>query len=72
MLLFRSEQHVDHWCEQWNRDRGGTLSLQQGWKLAKLWYSDRLDPNWRPKSTPEAQKLFAEIGLVGDFWQLAG
>lgn len=72
MLLFRSEQHIDRWCRQWNRPRGGTLTLQQGWKLAILWYADRLDRNWRPKTPAEAQKLFAEIGLVGDFWQLAG
>ena len=72
MLLFRSEQHVDRWCRQWNRPRGGTLSLEQGWELAKRWYSDRLDTNWRPKTPAEAQRAFAEIGLKGDFWQLAG
>src|SRR2546427_3236184 len=49
MLLFRSEQHVDRWCKQWNRPRGGILSLQQGCRLAKEWYGDRLSPAWRPK-----------------------
>ena len=72
MLLFRSEQHVERWCRQWSLPRGGVLSLQQGWKLADLWYSDRLHPDWRPKTSSEAQKLFAEIGLVGEFWQLPG
>ena len=71
MLLFRSEQHVDRWCEQWKRPRGGTLSLQQGWRLAKKWYRDRLSPDWRPKSTAEAQAAFARIGLEGDFWKLS-
>lgn len=72
MLLFRSEQHVDNWCRQWNIARGGTLTLQQGWKLAKLWYGDRLSPDWRSMSAGEAQAVFAEIGLLGEFWKLAG
>jgi hypothetical protein len=70
MLLFRSEQHIDTWCRQWNRPRGGTLSLEQGWKLAQLWYGDRLNPCWQAKSPAEAEKVFAEVGLVGEFWKL--
>jgi len=71
MLLFRSEQHVDRWCAQWNRKRGGTLSLFQGWRLAQAWYGDRLSPDWRPKTKKEAQNAFAEIGLKGPFWKLS-
>lgn len=70
MLLFRSEEHVDRWCNQWNRPRGGTLTLQQGWRLAKEWYADRLSSTWRPMAIPEAQAVFARIGLVGEFWEL--
>ncbi len=70
MLLFRSEQHVDRWCEQWKRPRGGVLSLAQGWKLAQLWYGDRLDPQWHAKSALEAEAVFREVGLVGEFWKL--
>ena len=72
MLLFRSEQHIERWCKQWNRPRGGTLSLAQGWQLAQLWYRDRLDPQWRPKSAAEADSVFREVGLVGEFWKLTG
>ena len=72
MLLFRSEQHVDRWCRQWNRPRGGTLSLEQGWRLAQLWYGDRLSPDWRPKSVAQAEAVFTEVGLVGEFWKLTG
>jgi len=71
LLLFRSEQHVDRWCEQWNRPRGGILDLQQGWRLAKEWYGDRLSPAGRPKSASEAQAAFARIGLKGEFWKLS-
>jgi hypothetical protein len=71
MLLFRSEQHVDRWCQQWNRPRGGTLSLQQGWSLAQLWYGDRLAPDWRPKTVAEAESAFSQVGLVGEYWKLS-
>ena len=70
MLLFRSEQHVDRWCQQWKRPRGGILSLTQGWKLAQLWYGDRLQPQWRPKTAVEAESVFREVGLMGEFWKL--
>jgi len=70
MLLFWSEQHVDRWCQQWNRPRGGTPSLQQGWRLAQLWYGGRLSRNWRPKIASEAEAAFAEVGLVDEFWKL--
>jgi hypothetical protein len=72
MLLFRSEQHVDRWCAQWGRPRGGILTLDQGWQLAQEWYGDRLNPDWRPKTTEEAKTAFAKIGLEGEFWKLAG
>ncbi len=72
MLLFRSEQHVERWCRQWGRPLGGTLNLQQGWALAKEWYADRLRPDWHPKTVPEAEQAFAEIGLRGEFWKLGG
>jgi Alkylmercury lyase len=72
MLLFRSEQHLDRWCEQWNRPRGGTLSLAQGWRLAQLWYGDRLSPQWNPMSAEQAESVFQKVRLVGEFWKLAG
>ena len=71
MLLFRSEQHIDRWCSQWGRFRGGTLSLAQGWKLARLWYGDRLSPDWCPKTASEAESVFRDVGLVGEFWKLS-
>jgi Alkylmercury lyase len=72
MLLFRSEQHVDRWCVQWGRPRGGMLSLAQGWKLARLWYGDRLGPQWKPMSAQQAESVFRKVGLMGEFWTLAG
>jgi len=48
------------------------LTLNQGWRLAKEWYEDRLSPDWQPKTVAEAEAAFARIGLVGEFWKLSG
>jgi hypothetical protein len=73
MLLFRSEEHVDRWCALWNRPRGATLSLEQGWALAQEWYGpDRRDPAWHRKTVDEIELLFATLRLTGPFWQLRG
>jgi hypothetical protein len=70
MLLFRSEEHVDRWCEQWGLPRGGTMTVPQAWRLATAWYSDRLDPEWRRKTPEEAEAVFEAVGLTGPFWRL--
>jgi hypothetical protein len=71
MLLFRSEEHIDAWCEQWQQPRGGTLSLDQAWRLAKAWYGpDRRELDWRRRTVEEAEALFAELDMTAPFWSL--
>jgi len=71
MLLFRSEEHVDHWCAQWKLERGALLPLEQAWRLARAWYEpDRRQPTWRRKTVDETEALLAEIGLTTQFWSL--
>jgi hypothetical protein len=50
--------------------RGESFPLEQAWRLAEAWYSNRLEPDWRRRSPEEAEALFAELGLTGDFWCL--
>jgi hypothetical protein len=66
MLLFRSEEHV----ERSGKARGAFMTPDQMWRLADTWYRDRDDPAWRRRSADEAENVFAEIGLGGEFWQL--
>ena len=47
------------------------MTLEQQWELARRWYSDRLDPDWRRRSPDEAQQVFADCGLTGPFWKLS-
>ena len=71
MLLFRSEEHIERWCRSWNLSRGATLTLDQGWRLAQAWYGpDRRMPDWRRKTVDEAEELFEELYLKGEFWRL--
>ena len=47
------------------------MSLDTGWRLARAWYgSDRRDPNWRRPTVEDAEALFRDLGLTGDFWRL--
>lgn len=68
MLLFRSEEHVDRWCESRKIPRGATLSLAQCWRLADAEYRDRMAADWRWMTSEETRALFDELGLTGPFW----
>ena len=71
MLLFRSEEHVERWCRTWRMDRGGTLSPEQLWALARAWYApDRRKPEWRRPLVQQARTIFSAAGLTSDFWML--
>lgn len=50
---------------------GALLSMPQLWSLAAAWYGDRLDPEWRPRTREDSQRVLADVGLVGEFWELA-
>ena len=71
MLLFRSEEHVEKWCGDWNLQRGATLTTEECWRLASAWFdADRGAPAWRRRTVEEIETLFAALGLTSDFWRL--
>lgn len=71
MQAFRSEAHVDRWCERSGLERGAAFPLETAWRLAENWYRDRLSVDWQRRTAEEAQELFASLGLTGPFWKLA-
>jgi Alkylmercury lyase len=71
MLAFRSEEHVDRWYETRGIPRGATFSLEQAWELGRRWYGDKLSPDWKRATPEEAEAVFADIELTGDFWRLS-
>ena len=70
MLLFRSEEHIERWSRLRHAPIGATLTLKQQWELARIWYSDRMSPDWRRRAPEEAEAVFAGLGLTGAFWRL--
>ena len=44
--------------------------MDQLWQLAVAWYGDRLDPDWKPRTSDESQAILDGVGLTSDFWQL--
>ncbi len=70
MLLFRSEEHVHSWCQNWGQPFGEAFSLEQQWGLAQAWYSDRMRPDWRRKTPDEVKAIFGGLGLTSDFWKI--
>jgi hypothetical protein len=68
MLFFRSEEHVNRWCEMKNVPRRPIISLEQLWHLAVTWYENRLTVESRRPAPDEMVKIFSGIGLEGPFW----
>lgn len=70
-MLFRSDEEIEDWLQRKSLARGAVLSLQRVWELAKLWYADRLSPDFRGRTTDDAQAIFRQLGLRGEFWHAA-
>jgi hypothetical protein len=68
MNLFRSEEHIARWLG--DRKPGATIPVTTLSELAHSWWSDRLSPEWRPRTRDENQAVLHRLGLTGDFWRL--
>ncbi len=68
MLLFRSEEHVDRWCAARNLPKRPLVTLDQLWRLAVAWYSNRLTPEARHPMGAEIREIFDGLGLTDPFW----
>lgn len=61
---------MDRWLKQMGHPRGAVVPLPVVWQLAKAWYADPRDPEWRPRTRDENQAVLASVGLTGEFWEL--
>lgn len=68
MLFFRSEERVRQWCAKHGHPVRPVVTMDQLWRLAKTWYSTRLQENSRRPAPAEMRTIFAGLGLTGDFW----
>ena len=62
MRLLRSEEEVP--------EGGAAIPVDTLAALAREWYGDRLDPDWRPRSLDDSQRILERHGLTGAFWRL--
>ncbi len=42
------------------------------WDMAKVWYDNRLSPEYRGRTAAQAHAIFREFGLTSAFWQFNG
>lgn len=68
MNLFRSEEHIARWLG--GRGPGVTITVTKVIELGLAWYTDRLEPDWRPHTRNENQAILDRLDLVGEFWRL--
>ena len=66
MLVFRSEAHVMTWLD--GRQPGMTISIAKLAELATAWWTDRLSPDWHPRTREQNQAILNRLGLTGPFW----
>ena len=50
---------------------GAVVAIDQLTQLARRWYGDRLEPDWRPRTREQSQAILDAVGLDGPFWALA-
>jgi hypothetical protein len=63
---------VARWLEaDGHGERGVMLTADELCDLAYAWWSDRLDPDWRPHTREQNQAILDGLGLTGEFWRLA-
>jgi hypothetical protein len=70
MLLFRSEEWIDKWCERNHLERGEILTIGQVWELSKLWYGNRMSVEYHGRSIEQVAEIFRQAGLKSRFWYL--
>ena len=68
--IFCAEHCVDSWLARTSHGRGDAMDLATLWRLARGWYTGRLDPGYRRRDPSEAVAYFREVGLDGPFWGL--
>jgi hypothetical protein len=68
MLFFRSEDRVRAWCAERGVTPRPLVTMDQLWKMATTWYSNRLQEDSRRPKADEIRGIFAAIGLDDPFW----
>ena len=63
--VFCSTHCVDEWLERSGHERGYLMDLAMLWRLARHWYSGRLDYGYARREPSEASNYLRQVGLSG-------
>ena len=50
---------------------GDIVPIDIVWELSKLWYHNRLDPDFSGRSVAQVHQIFEKAGLPGPFWRFS-
>jgi hypothetical protein len=70
MVFLRSEEHLRRWLGQNGSEPGASMTATTLNELARRWWSTRVQPDWRPRTSAESQAILDEVGLTDEFWRL--
>jgi hypothetical protein len=62
--------HVRAWAWEHDERTGAVVDLVTLWRLATLWYGDRLRDDFRRRTPKDAATVFAGLGLTNPFWSM--
>jgi hypothetical protein len=68
--IFCDESCVERWLAESGYERGYVMDLATLWRLARGWYSGRLERGYQRREPVTAREYFRSVGLSGPFWGL--
>lgn len=68
--LFCDRDCLASWLTRAGQQPGYVMDLATLWRLARGWYSGRLDRGYLRRDPGQAREYFREVGLHGAFWGL--
>ncbi len=68
--LFCDRECVAAWLHATRNTEGYVMDLATLWRLARGWYSGRLDRGYQRREPVASAAYFREVGLTGPFWGL--
>jgi hypothetical protein len=70
VLPFRTANDVPAWCTRHRFPEGRIIPASRVLTLARRWYGRHADDDWKKHTIAEAQRIFDEVGLEGEFFRL--
>ncbi|MBM4422783.1 MAG: hypothetical protein FJ030_05255 [Chloroflexi bacterium] len=70
MRFFRSEEDLQQWQSERGKAEGETLRPEQVWELSRLWYHNRLSPDYRGRTVAQVEEIFHALNLTSKFWYM--